>query len=471
MRPGGTPGRASEPTGRSLQSVGAGHYPEALPDTPLRLISQLNLWFRGWPEFANYFLNGRRMIPFDPLLGLTDSSDREILRQEMQWIGRYTGDSGANFIYSLEWIKPEFESNEVFDSVIDGNLRSAFLPELAQTRSRFNIFYDPVLAPLQRLLATQPPIDYSRSDVFRMFVSDLDYLQQYFDHPRYWRIDGKPVLYLWAVPDGMVRAEPALNEARRRGLYVLGDTFGRPGSVPPMDGRTGFVAATPEIIGQGREWELGDVMPFFERYYQPSDDGADVIPALSCQFDDTEFRGALGDSEGAVRILARERGDVEAFLELARSHARPIGGERYVFAGTLDNWAEGTTLLPSEIREPAFSDQRGGQRRIGYYGFEHLEAVRRALFPEIAAYEGPRLVERRGRVLFNDCDLMGDLVVSGSGVSRLRNVPKWKNGRNLERLADFRRAWTPRWRRGTAERRVELSFRNLDGRSTVLEVS
>lgn len=442
-----------------------------MSDSPLRLVSHLSLWFKGSPEFANYLLNGRRMVPFDPLLGFTDSSDRAVMRQQMQWVNRYTGDSGANCIYSLEWIKPEFEDNEVFDSVIDGNIRRAFLPELEETRSRWNIFYDPILAPLQRLLATQPPIDYSRSDVFRMWVSDLDYLQQYFDHPTYWRIDGKPVLNIWAVPDGMVNAQPAIDEARRRGLYVMGDTFGRPGAVPQMDGRTGFVATTPEITDIRREWDLRDVFPFFERYFEPTNDGVDVIPALSCQFDDTEFREALGDPHNAIRILARNREDIEAFFALALSYAQPIGGERYIYAGTLDNWAESSGFFPTELREPAFWDHRGGLRRVGYYGFEHFEAVRRALFPEIPAYVGPRLEERRDRVVFEDCDLMGELEVSGPGTTRLRNVPNWKNGRNLEQLANFRRAWTPRWRRGDAERRVQLRFQNLDGRSTALEVS
>ena len=442
-----------------------------MSETPLGFISHVSLWFSGWPDFDNYVLNGRPMVPFEPLLGFTDSSDRLALRQRMQWVSRYTGSAGANFIYSLEWIKPEFEDNAVFDAVIDGNIRRTFLPELERTRSRWNIFYDPILAPIQRLLASAPPIDYSRSDVFRMFVSDLNYLQEYFEHPRYWRIDGKPVLNLWAVPDGMVNAGPAVEEARRRGLYVMGDTFGRPGEVPPMDGRTGFVAATPEIAAAGREWELRDVFPFFERYFQPAPDGADVIPALSYQFDDTEFREALGDPENALRILARDRSDVEAFLELALSYAQPIAGERYIYAGTFDNWAEGTALLPSEIGEPAFWDQRGGLRRIGFYGFEHFEAVRRVAFPEVPPYTGPRLVERRGRVIFRDCDLFGSLEVSGPGLGRLRNRPDWTSGRNLEELADYRRAWTPRWRRRRGEGGVELRFRNLDGREAVLEVA
>ncbi len=442
-----------------------------MPEAPLCLVSQANLWFQGWPEFANYLLNGRRMVPYEPLLGFTDSSDRTVLRQQMQWVGRYTGREGANFIYSLEWIKPQFEGNEVFEAVIDGNIRHAFLPELALTRSRWNIFYDPILAPLQRLLDVSIPIDYSRSDVFRMFVSDLDYLQEYFDHPRYWRIDGKPVLNFWAVPDGVKNADAAFNEARRRGIYVLGDTFGREGPVPPMDGRTGFVAVTPEIIGIRREWELRDVFPFFEDYFQPAGDGLDVIPALSCQYDDTEFRIALGEPESAIRVLARDRSDVEDFLALALRYAEPVGDERYIYAGTLENWAEGTTLLPSELREPAFYDQRGGTRRIGYYGFEHLEAVRRVLFPQVPEYSGPRLLERRGRVVFNDCDLLGKLETSGPELQRLRNPPNWETGRNLEELSGHRRAWTPRWRRRAEDRRLTLVFRNLDGRTTELALS
>ncbi len=423
----------------------------------MRIIAQHNLWFRGSPHFNNYRIRGRRMYSVAPKLGLRSSSDRLALRQEMQWLHRYTGRDGKNFVYSLEWVQP--------DNRADRNIQQPFLAEIERTAARWNIFYDPVLAARRRNISFDDPIDFSQPEVASMFLADLSYLwNNYFQHEQYWRLQGKPVLYVWSTTSGIRNVDAVFTEAQEQGIYLLGDTFGGPLPAPPLDADTGFVAATPEL--RGSRTTIDSIMPVFEGYFtQPrrvvGGRQVDRIPALSLQYDDTEFQNIL--KTPATRLLARNRGEIEDFLRLARDHAEPIGGERYVFVGTTNNWAEGSTLLPSRgKRSRYFSHGKSGINRIGNYRFDHLAAVRSVLFPQVRRYKGPRLKRLgNGAVRFTDCDVLGRLTLEGE----VNNRPKWKTGEGLVERQNGERIWRPE---GPVGLRLELT--NLDGKKDRLRI-
>ena len=422
----------------------------------MRVISQHNLWFRGKPRYTNYKLDGRSMISVAPLLGRRDSSDAAALEQEMQWLHRYSGRDGRNFIYSLEWIRP--------GDLIDRNLNAVFLPTLERTEARWNIFYDPVLAVRQRDIPTELPIDFSRPAIVRQVRADLAYFwDNYFRHPAYWELYGKPVLYVWSVTTSIRNAEWFFREAREQGIYVLGDVFGGPLPVPELDGYTGFVASTPDLAGTFTD--VPSVMPHFEEYYarvRQSEEhpAGDLIPALSAQYDDSDFQSILDGTQ--TRILATQRADVMHFLRLARRNARGVDGQRYVFFGTTNNWAEGSTILPTRQDNEPFLDTSTRLVRIGDYGFAHLEVMREVLFPDEPTYEGPR-IERlaNGNVRFRDCDVLGKLRLKG----RVDNPPDWRAGDNLGEHVAGERLWKPRGASG-----VTLRFDNVDGLKTKLRL-
>ena len=52
-----------------------------------------------------------------------------------------------------------------------------------------------------------------------------------------------------------------------------------------------------------------------------------------------------------------------------------LDGTRYLVWGTLNNWAEGTTVLPTIDKGKRFP-----ARRLGNYRFAHLEAIRKTVF-------------------------------------------------------------------------------------------
>ena len=428
----------------------------------MRVVAQHNLWFEGRPRFRNYRLQGKSMLAVVPRLGLKSSDNRQMLRQEMQWLHRYTGRDGGQFNYSLEWISPYH--------LIDRNLNEIFLPEIEQTRARWHIFYDPVLAVRNRGLSHAIPVDFSKSKIAQMFRSDLDYMwSRYFNLNSYWHLRDKPVLYFWAVASAVKNVGQVLSEAQQQGVYVLGEVFGSPNHPPPVDGLTGFVASTPEL--QGLQVDVPTVLPIFRNYYEQHDGVAafdresrpDLIPAMSCQYDDTNFRSIIGGPQ--TRILANDRNDVEDFLRLAGSFAKKIDGQKYVWIGTTNNWAEGSTLLPTADDGPRFLDSSSGLAKIGNYGYEHLKAVRNVFFQSTREYTGPSLQRQAGgSVKFVDCDVLGKLRVKNK--AKVDNPPNWMTKANLKELKDFEWRWQPENPRG-----VQLRFKNLDGLQTTLEVN
>jgi hypothetical protein len=277
------------------------------------------------------------MIPVRPKLGLTSSDDAVAKAKELRWVNRHTGERGSGVIIAQEWIKP--------DNFIDSNLRNPWLPtfEKEAPEGKWCIFYDPILAARQRgLLKKTDQLDFERRKLRRMWESDLDYLERYFAHPQYWRLrDGHPVLYVWAA-------------------FALKHVF---------------TAALPNL--ERGFHRLRDLFPLYDKAYRSAAaaERYDFIPAGSCQYDDAVFMEARGEGETPLQIIAAEVEEVEEFLELALSYSEPIDGTRYLFWGTLNNWAEGTTVLPTTRQGRRFPGDA-----IGHYRYAHLRAISRVVF-------------------------------------------------------------------------------------------
>lgn len=402
----------------------------------MRVMLQDNLWFTGPPGFANYERNGQSMIPVEPLLGRTASSDAGVKEQELQWLLRYTGRTGTGLVVAQEWIKPDHRIEENLPLFLEVFGRHA-------RQGRWCIFYDPVLAFRQRGFANGPPFDLSTPELLQLWREDLTYLERHFEHPKYHRIGGRPVLYVWAVHGGVFNADTAFREADAQGIYVLGDVFGGPHDPQGMSGATGFVSVLPGR-GGGDIRLVDEALPQLEEEYDRWA-GRDLIPAGSLQYDDTVFQRALGGGGAPpTRILASSRQQVEFFLNRLEARAE-IG---HLFLGTANNWAEGTTVLPTV---------RGGQRfrldRLGNYNFEHLQAIRNAIFPGVREYTGPRIDPRRGSAGQAAADLK-DFDIGG----KLRVAP-----RGATHSIKVFRGFKQRWR---GEPGAKLTLVNLDGKRT-----
>lgn len=420
--------------------------------TPV-IIGQENLWFTELRRGGlNYRFDGKLILPFRPLLGLTASAASVPKLQEMQWFFRYTGQTSRNAVFSVEWFAPR--------DLVDRNLRKTLIPLLEQTEARFNIFYDPALASVWRGHGPAP-VDFSRPEIRQMFQDDMVFLRdKYFDHPNYWRIDGKPVLHVWGARELVDNADELFSEARASGVYICGDVFGQTGDEPPLDCRTGFTAATPQIVSRSRNQSVKQVLPDFERYYQSNADDFDLIPAFSFQYDDVKFRTQIGTGGTAIQILAEGRDDLRAWLDLADRYSKPIDGERYIWVGTLNGWAESTTIYPTEKGAKEFW-RAGDPPKVEPYHFAALEVIQRHLFPD-SPYKGPKIeVQDDGSILLRNCDVLAGFRIKIKHAGKTRTV-------DISELDGI--TWLPNldrvWRPTEPFKKVTIRVKNLDGRRT-----
>lgn len=414
------------------------------------LVTQDNLWFHGPAKYEH--------CPFEPLIQ-RNSDDPRLLRQHLQLLFRYTGDRrGRNVVLAETYQQPW--------DFIDLTLRDDLLPILQRTGSRFCVFYAaPGSAKRRGLHEGDGPVNFARPEILEMWREDLDHLETYWtSSPSYWRIDGRPVMVLWGARTTIVNADQALEEARRRGWLIFGDVFGQNGPTPPIDGATGFVCATPNMAAQRRRWTVREALPQFAAYFSwyqrlyPY-----FMPATSFQYDDAPYSELIGKEP--LQVLAASIDDVRAWLELVRTWITTIGDDRPFFLGTLNNYREGTTLLPTVDRQPRYLGGDG----MGHYHFDHLQALD-VLFE--SRYEGPRIAWTRthtGRlrtVFFRDCDELARVRVAADG-GELENPPDWETGQHL-RWSRFlhRRTWKPR---GTFSRLV-VDVANLDGRTALASI-
>lgn len=475
-----------------MAAAGSGFADDEEGSSPFRLVTQDNLWFSGPPTYGNYKLNGKSMIPIMPLLGYTNSWDIRVKKQELQWLLRYTSRNGSGLIISQEWIKP--------GDGINSFIQTVFLPILEKLgdKALWNVFYDPVLAATQRNLTQAPPIDFGNPAIRKMWEDDLTYIRKlYFGHRQYWKIQGKPVLYIWNVP-ALTGANAAFAKARSQGVYLLGDVQNSQvrtpsflDGLPPLDCATGFLVVI-DILASA-ETTIGEWIPYFADLYKAWNEetakrGIAFIPAGSCQYDDTEF--ALLIEKSPTRVLAKNRAEVEAYLAASLAAAKPVGGTRYVFWGTSNNWAEGTTILPTRMDPPdrRFYIQKklGGVtvRRIGNYAFEHLNAVKKVMFPKEKAYSGPLIkaetplltsktsskTSYQVKVTLSDCDIMGSLLLYPSSALTVENPPNIKTLKNLSELKGFVYRWYGRVQVDIAKSQgkkqaLKIKFTNRDGKA------
>ena len=316
----------------------------------------------------------------EPLLGEYDCADPAVAEQQIDWAADYGLD-----VLTLEWWGP--------DTYGTANLESGFFQAANLGRIRFNIFYDTMIrmSPLAGG-SWSMNINFSRSDIRQTFIDDLiGIAETYFDHPYYFKIAGRPVVWMYWLVGVTGDFAGALAQARAellaRGydMYLVGD-FSllslKFHLVPLFDAVSVYCQWQKFLMLPFNTSDVGHLADVFELIFKHNretvtqipvegrTDGAmvDFHPGVIPQFDDSWM-------EGFPRVLnfpvhASSKDDVVKMFRVARDQAEPAYTTdlHISWITSFNEWHETTTI------EPAVQDA-DPKYPCGNYGFDFMEAV------------------------------------------------------------------------------------------------
>ena len=150
--------------------------------------------------------------PHLPLLGEYNSKDQAVIKKHIQWSEQYGIDS---------WICSWWGKQKKEDKVI----RRQIMPLLETSNVQFAVFYESA----GQLGMRNGRIKIGESEIEQL-RKDIRYLcTHYFNHPKYLRIDGKPVLFLYLTRAFRGKVENAFKAIRAEAaaanyeLFIVGD--------------------------------------------------------------------------------------------------------------------------------------------------------------------------------------------------------------------------------------------------------
>lgn len=354
------------------------------------MISQLNVWYHGpgcYGGFEAFDCSGTRTSPFEPALGHTYfSEDPKVVKQQIDWAADYGVDA-----FSLEWTTPS-EVQGSLEPIID----DVFLKAPNLNRIRWCIYDDFVLRLDQTRdlgVDISKGINFDNPKVYNAFVSDFGHFaKKYFGQAQYLKIDGRPVVTLFADWNYTGNLAGAMKDARAAAaalgynVYIVGeemrgDTFNAK-RVALFDATTGFNFANPGVPDKADMGAEAVALDKFFKSWKAKIKGLDVsgtkTPVGFEPFFGPQEDNRLGQPKSHwIYVPAQSKAQVTAMAVVARDNAVPVGsqGQKLIWENTWNCWGEGTTIEPTADSGPKYP--------AGNYGFDFLEVMRDVFGPEV----------------------------------------------------------------------------------------
>jgi hypothetical protein len=333
---------------------------------PNILVAQDNLWFHGLgtgSAFGGPAVATRTTL-LTPALGFYDKNSRSVSEATIELASSHGIDA-----LSEEWIAPAGQPGSMEDQ-LDG----AFLQARNLCRIRWALFYDLNLR-LQWKYGISAPIDFDDPRVRTTFVSDfVHFARKYFGGRYYLRLDGRPMVEIWATSGFTGDVDRAVAEARAavaaQGyiVYLVGDEQTSeapdPARIARWDAVTSFIPmlmpGSPYVGTDHGNAGLTDVAAWVsassDRWnaavsgvtVRGSGVPVSIQPGFTPQYDDVRYR-RLNAIAGPTSLCATSKDDFVALARVAYAHAIPVGaaGRRVVWVGTWNNYPEQTQVEPT----------------------------------------------------------------------------------------------------------------------------
>lgn len=316
----------------------------------------------------------------EPLLGFYSNRDDQVVERHLQWSREYGID---NWICS--WWGPEsWENNTILDFVS---------PNLHESDVTYCLFYES--AGLLNMQNGRINFDEQRTNIFRQHFKFI--ANQFFDDPAYYKIDGRPVVYIYLTRtfegDYVNAIQWVRQDIAEMGfdLFLIGDEvyWGSPNftRIAALDGITAYNMHGPHEY-DGYPMETRFLEKVAEKYttfrFIANLANTVFIPKIMPGFNDRGVR-LFADHYVIPTQVHPDSSHTSTFEHYAHLSEAFIDSNLNALCITSFNeWHEDTQIEPTEITEPTSYDVSSEQvYTMGYeyrgYGTAYLEIIK-ALF-------------------------------------------------------------------------------------------
>ncbi|NQU40079.1 MAG: glycoside hydrolase family 99-like domain-containing protein [Lentisphaerae bacterium] len=368
---------------------------EALASARYLVGAHYYVWFPS--NFGSGMLRTRLVPPQEPMAGFYSSDTPAAAEEHIAWCSQY----GVDFL-TLDWWPGRPEQNEAIST---GFLKARNIADI-----QFCIFYE------SWALGFNP--DYGCTEFTperrAQFVSDLLGLtEQFFDHPSYLRVQGRPVVLLYLTRTftgdfaGAIADYRAAARARGHDPYLIGDEIFwkvsplvAEGKIPypltpqPQPERMACLDAITayNMYENGNAPQRGygsqsrfvvDVAARYALFRDALPAGTDFVPSIIPGYNDRGVRPSV-DHYAIPRAWAPGQGEgsflEESFDRLAFPYVDP--DLNMILITSFNEWNEDTAIEPLKTAPPTAADQSEYQDLYtqGYsyagHGTRYLEVVR-----------------------------------------------------------------------------------------------
>lgn len=335
-------------------------------------------WCRGseyqWRQSMRLLLTERQ----EPKAGIYDSQDPEVIAEHIEQSLR----AGISF-WGVSWWGPGSLTDQVFRRSVLTHPDSAELKYaiLYESTGRFGRFANPS---------------------YDNWIRDLEYLKEnYFDDPRYLRIDNRPVLFVYLSREYFRnRGDDALRQMRENfpEIYLVGDdVFSIDGDTYNPEWARNFDAVTAyDVYGQSLKPFGGthEAIEALANTYRQAKEAANSVgtafmPAIAPGYNDITVRpGNPSRARYFTDVEDSQEGDV--FREMIRQAALPNidpAADNIIMVTSFNEWWEDTQIeattgsaAPSrtDISESG-THYTGGQKYVDY-GYLYLDILKEEVF-------------------------------------------------------------------------------------------
>ncbi len=319
------------------------------------------IWWGLLPGERDMWKHGHGL---SPVLGEYSSSDPDIAERHIKWATEH----GIS-LFEVSWSGPGERGPQLDNDEIDAALREGLLAAPSIEDIKFLLVYETERALIQEA----QEIGYN--NIKEAFVEDILYAnERYFDHPSYFKLNGRPVVMVWKAKDALenmlkesgIELQDVLYEVEDRSqrdiFWVsLGeDVYESEG--PPVDTailRT-LDAVAPLLGDTFAPGEVGNWEKYLDRVQAGyalwnaagREQGFVFIPSAIPGFDDRAFR------HGQNRLLKMDPDRFYQSIRLAKRQAEGRGNWISIYG--FNEWFESGAIEPTDEFGPRFLEALKG---------------------------------------------------------------------------------------------------------------